>query len=187
MGKRLEEKVAHLVHHGNRRRLSQLFRKHPALLRREQSEVLHTAYWMNRAMLQWLLAKGINPNSRMPGGNTVLMCAVADGDTASAKLLIEYGADVEATNQEGETPLGFAVAYEHPDAIRVLVAHGANIDGTEGTGRTYLEWAEMSGWRIAAETLRSLRPAKARAGTAHLSKGGEEPAADREPKPNPND
>jgi ankyrin repeat protein len=156
MGKRLEEKAANLVRRGNRRRLRQLIGKHPYLLGCKPSVILHTAYWMNRGMLRWLLQKGMYPDSTMPGGNTVLMCAAADGDTTSMKVLLEYGATVEAKNEEGETPMGFAVAYEQPDAIHLLAVNGANIDGTESTNRTYLEWADLSGWSRAADALRSL-------------------------------
>ncbi|MGD0898048.1 MAG: ankyrin repeat domain-containing protein [Thermoguttaceae bacterium] len=157
MGHRVREKAAYLVRRGNRRRLRSLLREHSYLLESDESLLVQAARWHNRSMLPWLLERGVSPNSRVGrGGNTPLMDAAAEGDTWAASLLIDYGAGIEAANENGETPLGYAVTYEHPEVVRLLAARGADINGTEGTDKTYLDWALLSGWQEVADTLRSL-------------------------------
>lgn len=159
MGKRLNEKARHLVQRGNRRRLSHLLGKHPGLRTSSEAMLVFDAIWYNRGMLRWLLERGVCPDSRMgEGGNTPLMHAAAQGDVVVLKLLLEFGADPNALNEESENPLGFAVTWEQPEAIKLLVAAGADVNSTvdSGPGRTQLDSAELSGWPTSAEALRSV-------------------------------
>ena len=74
------------------------------------------------------------------------------------ELLLEFGADPNALNEESENPLGFAVAWKQPEAIRILVTAGADINDTTDSGpeRTQLDSAELSSWTDGAALLRSL-------------------------------
>ena len=76
-----------------------------------------------------LLAGGANPNFKDKDGCTPLMVA---GDPQSAKLLIQYGADVNATDNKGMNVCAhakkYAVSYsaeEHKELMRILKQHGA--------------------------------------------------------------
>src|SRR5688500_11310646 len=55
--------------------------------------------------LQSALEKGASPRARDAAGNTPLMLAAAYGDSASLRLLLDRGADVNAANKEGATAL----------------------------------------------------------------------------------
>jgi transcription elongation factor Elf1 len=106
-----------------------------------------------------LLSSGSNVNGRDEEGKTPLHRAVfdriwlpgvmaernvamlmgADGHLAVAKLLIQHGANVNATDKNGETPLHSA-AFTNFDghAIRLLIASGANVNAKDHFGRTPL-------------------------------------------------
>jgi ankyrin repeat protein len=83
------------------------------------------------------------------------MQAASEGDTELMRLLLRYGADVMATNEENERPLGFACAWNQPDAAKVLLQHGADPNLPEDVHATYLDWAITSGHTDLAEVLRS--------------------------------
>ena len=51
-----------------------------------------------------------------------------------AQLLIEHGADVDASSIYGHRPLHFAVFNKSHDVVRLLVEHGANSDGIDLAG-----------------------------------------------------
>lgn len=42
------------------------------------------------------------------------------------ELLVEYGADIDAVNDERETPLGTAIKYKRTEAINYLRSKGAS-------------------------------------------------------------
>ncbi|MEW4490413.1 ankyrin repeat domain-containing protein [Thalassoglobus sp. JC818] len=136
-----------------------LLRKHPELLKSDEAMLIFTAIWENRSMLRWLLERGVSPDCRLGKvGNTPLMQAAAEGDLEAMVLLLDFGADPNALNEESENPLGFAVAWKQLEPIRVLVAAGADINDTADSGpeRTQLDIAEFSGWTEVAALLRSL-------------------------------
>ena len=68
-----------------------------------------------------------------------------------ATLLLENGADAEATNEVGETPIYASV--QHPATFEILYAHGANIDARRRRGYTPLHVAVLSGDVAAVELL----------------------------------
>src|SRR4051812_45159028 len=55
--------------------------------------------------VQALLAKGISPNQHDDRSNTLLMQAAVYGHADALKLLMDKGADVNATNNAGATAL----------------------------------------------------------------------------------
>jgi len=80
-------------------------------------------------IIAFLLAGGANPNPKDKDGCTPLMYA---GDPESAKLLIQYGADVNATDNKGLNVCAHArknaVSYsaeEHKELMGMLKQHGA--------------------------------------------------------------
>jgi ankyrin repeat protein len=85
--------------------------------------------------VQMLIAKGADVNSKDDYGQSVLHSAVgATRPQAIPILLIDAGADVNATNSDGMTPLWFA----GPDIARILIAKGANINARDKSGQTAL-------------------------------------------------
>ena len=79
--------------------------------------------------MAFLLAGGANPNLKDKDGCTPLMYA---GDPNSAKLLIQYGADVNATDNKGLNVWAHARKYagsysakDHKELMSILKQHGA--------------------------------------------------------------
>jgi ankyrin repeat protein len=109
---------------------------------------LHTAARKGRTgIIPLLLANGAEVNaSDTMLGDTPLHYAVWDvwdqfeakHQLATAKLLIEAGADVNKQNSSGETPL-FLVST--PEVARLLIAHGAEVNVRDEYGMTPLHQA----------------------------------------------
>ncbi|GEM_PF-1293853 len=93
----------------------------------------------SRAMTQFLLEKGVNPNTRLvfggsltpPGIGAVTMTplhvALAERRVDVVKLLVAHGADVRARDSIGRSPLTVAITY-CPQAIELLLASGVDIN-----------------------------------------------------------
>ena len=159
MGQGRDNLAYNLVLRGNRDRLRHLLRKHPELKTSHNAMLVFGAIWHNRGMLRWLLIHGVSPDCRMGEcGNTPLMQSASDGDSWALKILIEFGANPNALNEQSENPLGFATSWRQLDSIRLLVNAGAVINDTvdSGPGRTQLDCAELSSWLEGAELLRLL-------------------------------
>ena len=92
-------------------------------------------------LAKMLLAKGANVNRRS-GGNTPLHRAVMDGKLQFVKLLIDHGADLDATGVTGDSPLMLAANDVRRRIFNLLVDSGANIHArSQPHGWTALMWA----------------------------------------------
>lgn len=80
------------------------------------------------AWLQFLLAKGANPNVTDGQGTTPLMLATRLRFLDGAQILLDNGAQVDKANDSGETPLIRAVQIRDLPLIRLLAGRGANPD-----------------------------------------------------------
>lgn len=65
-------------------------------------------------------------NERNKKQQTPLHLACENGDVGCAEVLLEFGAALEAHDQEGRTPLHLAVQRNYDDLIPALLAHGAD-------------------------------------------------------------
>lgn len=57
------------------------------------------------------------------------------------KLLLEYGADVDALDETSRTPLHLAATRGNEETARILMGSGADIDAKDGEGITPLRYA----------------------------------------------
>lgn len=74
-------------------------------------------------------------------GDQPIHHAARNGDTQIVQLLIERGADVNATNPRGHTVLYCAGGHGHLATLRVLLDNGADRDARfTHDGKTLLEW-----------------------------------------------
>ena len=83
------------------------------------------------------------------------MQAAADGDTSLVNLLLDFGADIEATNDCNERPLGFACSWRQVDTARILLERNADPNALEDPDKTYLDWAMISKHDEIVDLLRS--------------------------------
>jgi ankyrin repeat protein len=101
-----------------------------------------------------LLAYGANVNAREPfKGQTALMFAASEGNTAAAAMLLEFGAQIKAKSTKGYTALLFAVRNAHIDTVETLLAHGANVNDVAPDGTTALNMAVLNAYFELASVL----------------------------------
>ena len=73
------------------------------------------------------------------GGGTPLIETTVTGQTEAAKLLIENGASLSATNDDGSTALHTAAFFGHPDTVTLLLEYGAEVNAKNAAGGTPLD------------------------------------------------
>lgn len=100
---------------------------------KERWSLLHQATVLvgkpaNTKAVEFLLQKGAPINAQDIYGNLPLHYSARNSDIASAKLLIEYGSDVNVLNHEGISPL-HQILLKAPiniELVQLLLAHGAS-------------------------------------------------------------
>ena len=109
------------------------------------------------AQVRRLLAAGTDPNAWSEGNYMPLYHAVMQGQTESAKLLLEHGADPNLKAGPSQDPVLFtAINAGHGELAKLLVEHGANVNIKTGGGETLLYLAAKSGKAAVAEALLEL-------------------------------
>lgn len=97
-----------------------------------------------------LLEKGANPNIktsiRWYHGWTPLHIAVYERNLDIVRLLIKYGANINAKTYNRETPLHIAVYEGHWDVAKLLIDHGADVNARNNNGSTPLHIAAERGF-----------------------------------------
>lgn len=77
-------------------------------------------------------------------GCTPLLVAARDGRSEAVRLLVEGGADLEATDPTyNRTPLAWATFQGHREVAEFLLARGANANSVDAYGNTPLKTASM--------------------------------------------
>lgn len=100
----------------------------------------------NLELMQFLLPYGANLSQSDPDGMTLIHYAVKRGNMEMIQLLVEFGADVNARNNQYQTPLMMAVGAPKPEeCIRLLVTFGADVNLFDRRGDTALHKAAFYG------------------------------------------
>jgi ankyrin repeat protein len=85
-------------------------------------------------VVKFLIEKGAHISAKDGAGSTPLVAATEANDTASVKLLLQKGADVNVAGNfyeggiPGQTPLMNAAAHGNIDVIKLLLAKGADVN-----------------------------------------------------------
>ena len=95
----------------------------------------------HKAMVELLLAKGADMNSRDGSGQTALHLAAKNGFQSVAEVLLANKADVNARDGSQSTPLHEAAVNGHADVLTRLLSAGAKPDSEDDHGRTALSYA----------------------------------------------
>lgn len=124
------------------------------------------AWEVNLEGLKWFLEKGVDPNlaHRETGENCLHSLTAKPTEferrLEAIKLLVEFGADVNAKTKDGvitgnfmrdvrvvgETPLHRAAAYQSKETIEFLLVHGADKTLKDNRNESALSWASRH-WR----------------------------------------
>ncbi len=115
-------------------------------------------YFKRLDSAEFLLANGMNPNHRNWRGVTLLHDLAFEGEVDKVRLLIDYGATLDVTDDEyRSTPLGFAARWGQSEVVTLLLERGADPNAAGAPWATPLAWARAKGHtRIAAELERRL-------------------------------
>jgi ankyrin repeat protein len=92
----------------------------PLAAHASNAEFLQAARTNDTALIQALLARGLDPDTRDENSATALMFAAAYGYAEMARILIDSGADVQAQSESGGTALAFATGWGHRDIVEIL-------------------------------------------------------------------
>lgn len=100
--------------------------------------------------VRFLLDQGMPIDIRHSSDFTALHFAAKKGLVDMARLLLNYRADINATNKERQTPLHVAVnegAFEdsHLEMVLMLLKHGANASFLDRKGKTAVVMADEIG------------------------------------------
>lgn len=90
---------------------------------------------------------------RYTAQSTLLCIASRGGSSEIFKILIEFGANPNATTEKGDTPLICAARNGHIECLEYLLDMGVNVNGRGHRGWSALHWAALNGRYEIAATL----------------------------------
>lgn len=118
----------------------------------------YAAYFGNREMVRLLLSKGADPS--VPSNNREayppLHSSLAGGHKEIARMLIDAGADVDASAANGYRPLHYCASSGDIESARFLIDAGAERDVYTDEGVSPFQMASDNGFSDLAELLRPL-------------------------------
>jgi len=95
-----------------------------------KSEFLRHAVLANADLnfIKWLLYNGADPNYIFYKFRYVYPLMVSFRNIDVMQLLIDSGADINASNRIGETALFYAIKFNNLEAVKILIDNGANVN-----------------------------------------------------------
>ena len=93
-------------------------------------------------VIRGVLEKGVDPNVRDNGGDTVLHLVAKRRDAVSVvKILLEFGVDVGVLNHERRNALHVAAFYNNAKLVLLLKERGLDVNAADCEGNTALHLA----------------------------------------------
>lgn len=103
-------------------------------------------YFENEEAVSFLLKNGMSANIMNWHKTTILHHIAQSEDLAKAFLLLAYGADLNALDQEYQsTPLGVAARFGKIEMVKYLISKGADVNRSGASWSTPLAWAKKKG------------------------------------------
>ncbi|PQO33364.1 hypothetical protein C5Y96_10975 [Blastopirellula marina] len=87
-------------------------------------------------IVEFLLGRGTEINSRTSDGMTPLILACRSGSVDVVATLLEYGARMEDIDSSGRTALLWALVRQHPRIAKLLIEKGADTSIKDKNGNT---------------------------------------------------
>lgn len=109
-----------------------------------RSILLNAVDSSNNDSLRIILGAGANPNPAVPEGlfrSSPLIAAAIGSKLEMIELLIDFGADINATNPEGWTALLAAIKAQNVECANILLTRGADLDYISQNGHLALTTA----------------------------------------------
>jgi ankyrin repeat protein len=94
-------------------------------------------------IVESLLSKGADVDSRDQYGNTALIYASGSGDLDTVKMLIAAYANVNAKGKSGHTALMWACMVSADTTVKALLAAHADVNPVSNDGFTALKYAKI--------------------------------------------
>lgn len=92
-------------------------------------------------MVRKLLEDGTAVDGGFERGTTALILVVLSGDLEVARILMDYGADVEKVDLCGASPVHRAARCGHLEMLRLLIENGASVRSVDPRGTSPLQMA----------------------------------------------
>jgi ankyrin repeat protein len=103
-------------------------------------------YFKHAETAAFLLQHEMNPNHMNWHHVTLLHDMAQEGDLQKARLLLDYGADINAVDEEyRSTPLGLAARWGQREMVALLLEHGADPNRSNASWATPLAWTLRKG------------------------------------------
>lgn len=107
-----------------------------------------------RAVIEFMLERGEDPNAEDPHGSTALLEALEYGYSKGiVDLLLIRGADIKAVSKEGLNALQIAAMSGFTPFVELVLAHSVGVDKISGNGTTPLSLAAANGHEEIVELL----------------------------------
>lgn len=107
-------------------------------------QFIYAVFLANTARVRAML--GVNSelvNKRYARGDQALHHASRNGDLEIAKVLLEFGADVNALTENDHFPLYCAAGHGHVETTRFFVENGADLQVRIGGDKTVVDWLKQ--------------------------------------------
>jgi ankyrin repeat protein len=121
----------------------------------DEKVLLDMAQWGHKKIIDLLILRGVDVNSRGSFGETALMMAAYWGHTEIVQLLLNNKADVNIRDNGGATALMMAVVEQDElyniagggdrlETVKLLLASVADVNIHDKCGKTVLDYAKQS-------------------------------------------